>query len=151
MQIQRLSHLIFPPATPQVPAGKADTPTPAADRSATVAAASPSAPRAVPSRPAVVDAKLVAPGISVDLESSQRAQAAGTYGRDGALAGRPKLAADTTPAEHFVASAVNILRDFESGKASFPQGEGVAAGQATGQAGMLGGIKQAVSRFNLFA
>jgi hypothetical protein len=147
MQIQRLSHLIFPPATPQVPAGKADTPTPATERSATVAAASPTATRAAPSRPAVVDAKPVAPGVSVDLESSQRAQAAGTYGRDGSLAGKPKLAADTTPAEHFVASAVNILRDFESGKASFPQSEGAAAGQA----GMFGGIKQAVSRFNLFA
>lgn len=151
MQIQRLSHLIFPPATPQVPAGKADTPTPATDRSATVAAASPTAPRAAPSRPAVVDAKPVAPGVSVDLESSQRAQAAGTYGRDGVLAGKSKLSADTTPAEHFVASAVNILRDFEQGKASFPQGEGVAAAQAAANPGVLSGVKQAVSRFNLFA
>ncbi|WP_029708621.1 hypothetical protein [Rhodoferax saidenbachensis] len=150
MQIQRLNHLTFPPATPQVPAGKADTPTPAADRTTALASASPTA-RTAPSRPAVVDAKPVAPGVSVDLESSQRAQAAGTYGRDGVLAGKAKLPADATPAEQFVASAVNTLRDFESGKASFPSGEGTAAGQASAQAGMFGGLKQAVSRFNLFA
>ncbi len=152
MQVNRLSHLIFPPTTPQIAGAQGDATTSDTDGAGLasgVAAGAPVAPKRA-ERVVPEVAATPTPGVAVDLESSKKTQAALTYGRDGVMGGKPKAAADATPAEAFVASAVNILRDFEQGKGTFPGG--VAANpSAAHRQGLFGSIKQAVSRLNVQA
>jgi hypothetical protein len=151
MQINRLTHLIFPPAAPGVSATSADALQP--DANAGQAAAPVRSPAVVPAaRP---ESAATAPSVTVDLERSAKALHTGTYTREGVVAQpRSSSGSDASAAERFVASAVNTLRDFEMGKASFP---GIAA-QGVGSEGVpaapssrFGGLRQAVSRLNVFA
>jgi hypothetical protein len=148
MQINRLN-LIFPPNTPE--AAK-----PGADGARTASAGVSAAPvrkAAVVAEPAApVSAPAAAPGVTLALDSGQKAVASGVYTRDGLVAGRVSLALDQTPAEQFVASAVNTLRDFDIGKA----GMGYPSTSRTEDAVALpasrfGSFKQAVAKLNVFA
>lgn len=155
MQINRLN-LIFPPTTPGTPGASAQpdalqaeagTPRgPSADLGAVpsrkAALAEPSAPTAVAGATA---------GVTLALDSGQKAAASGIYTRDGVFAGRASAAVDQTPAEQFVVSAVNILRDFDIGKSGF--GAETASGTQSDvlSAGRFGSFKQAVAKLNVFA
>lgn len=151
MQINRLN-LIFPPATPAAPGASAQ---PDALQAESGSARVPSAegagePRrkvaAEPSAPATVA------GVTLDLGSSQKAATnGGVYTRGGVFAGRASAAVNQTPAEQFVASAVNTLRDFDISK-SGGVGESTSGSQ-TGvpAASRFGSFKQAVAKLNVFA
>jgi hypothetical protein len=105
---------------------------------------------AEPSAPATVAG--VTTGVTLDLGSSQKAASnGGVYTRGGVFAGRASAAVDQTPAEQFVASAVNILRDFDISKPG-SVGESTSGGQ-TGvpAASRFGSFKQAVAKLNVFA
>lgn len=151
MQINRLN-LIFPPATPGtpgaapassdalLPSGAGTAPTRKA-----VAAVEPSTPPVTPAAPA---------GVTLELGSDQKAAASGLYTRDGVFAGRASAAVDQTPAEQFVAAAVNTLRDFDVNKAGMgtpPTSVGGGAALPASRFGSFGSFKQAVAKLNVFA
>ncbi|MDZ7937294.1 MAG: hypothetical protein U5M53_03020 [Rhodoferax sp.] len=156
MQINRLTHLIFPPATPGASATSADAlqPDAGAGQSASARQSAPSrSPAVAPVTPPVSPASN--PSVKLDLERSAKATHTGTYTREGVVAKpRANSGSDTSPAEQFVASAVNTLRDFEMGKVSFP---GIAVqgapndGAQAAATNRFGGLRQAVSRLNVFA
>ena len=139
MHVNRLNHLIFPPATPSVTGGLLDaasTDTEAQDTMAGVATAT-AAPRAHRAASVEVTAPAAADAsVKLELNASQRARAAVTYGPDGMFAGKSSVEVANTPAERFVASAVDIMRAYEQ---AHPQ----PAAQSP-----LGRLKQAVSRFS---
>lgn len=148
MQINRLN-LIFPPNTPEAAKSEADG---ARTASAGV--------NAVPVRKAAVavepvspiSAPAASPGVTLALNSGEKAAASGLYTRDGMVAGRVSLAVDQTPAEQFVASAVNTLRDFDFGKAGmdYPS-TSRTEDAAVLPASRFGSFKQAVAKLNVFA
>ena len=118
MQVNRLNHLLFPPATSSVNAGlldAADTDEQdASSGSATAAAAS----RAHRTAATVLESAPIPPSASeasvkLDLDHSQRSQAPVTYGPDGMFAGKSRMEVANTPAERFVATAVDIMRAYE--------------------------------------
>lgn len=155
MQINRLN-LIFPPATPAAPSASAQPDALQAESgsarapSAEVAGVARRKAAAEPSAPATVAGATA--GVTLDLGSSQKAASnGGVYTRGGVFAGRASAAVDQTPAEQFVASAVNTLRDFDIGKPGWV-GESTSGGQ-TGvpAASRFGSFKQAVAKLNVFA
>ena len=155
MQINRLN-LIFPPTTPGT-AGASAQPEPLQAEGEGARAPSMGL-GAVPSRKAVA-VEPTAPaavagataGVTLALGSGQKAAASGIYTRDGVFAGRASAAVDQTPAEQFVASAVNILRDFDIGK-SVLGGETASVSQVDVlSTSRFGSFKQAVAKLNVFA
>lgn len=151
MHINRLN-LIFPPNTPNAP----DAAKPEANGAHTASAGVSAAPvrktvaAAEPAAPAMPTA---APGVTLALDSGQKAAASGVYTRAGVVAGRTNLSLDQTPAEQFVASAVNTLRDFDISKATrdgtwAPRDSSAAEAPA---ASRFGSFKQAVAKLNVFA
>lgn len=151
MQVNRLN-LVFPPGSAN-PAGTAAASSDAlqaesgkAQAAAKVAPASAPAPLepAAPAAPA-------ASGVTLELGSAQKAAASGVYTRAGTLAGRTAVAADQTPAEHFVASAVNILRDFDANTMAIgtkPAADEAAPALPTSR---FGSLRQAMGKLNVFA
>ncbi|MBC7918390.1 MAG: hypothetical protein H7Y28_11350 [Rhodoferax sp.] len=127
MQVNRLNQLLFPPSTPTVTDGlpEAADATPGAPRAAATSHESESV-RQSPSEA----------GVRLDLDHSQRTQAPVIYGPDGMFAGKSRMEVANTPAERFVATAVDIMRAYEQ--------EYV---QPAAQ-GPLDRIKQAMSRFS---
>lgn len=155
MQINRLN-LIFPPTTPGTPGASAQPDALQADAGNT---RSPSADLgAVPSRKAaVVESSAPAAvagataGVTLALGSGQKAAASGIYTREGVFAGRASAAVDQTPAEQFVASAVNILRDFDASKIGLGSAPAASAPAEDLSANRFGGLRQAVAKLNVFA
>lgn len=153
MQINRLN-LIFPPTTPGAPGASAqpDALKPEAGSARSAGLAAPPARKAVAAVEPSNTPETAAPaGVTLELGSAQKAAASGVYTRSGVVAGRASAAVDQTPAEQFVASAVNTLRDFDANKL----GMGVAStsgGSAEAlPASRFGGFKQAVAKLNVFA
>lgn len=157
MQINRLN-LIFPPTTPAAPGTSAQPDALQAEaegggaRTPSVGLGAVPSPMAVatePSTPAAVAGATA--GVRLDLGSGQKAAASGIYTRDGVFAGRASAAVDQTPAEQFVASAVNILRDFDIGKSGLG-GETASLSQVDVlSTSRFGSFKQAVAKLNVFA
>ena len=90
-------------------------------------------------------------GVLLQLGSAGRAAGAGVYTRDGIVPSRiPAML--QTPAEQFVTSAVQVMREFEANAGLGANGAMSAASRAAAAAfGGVGAIKQAVSRLNVFA
>jgi hypothetical protein len=158
MQVNRLNHLIFPPATPGAAAAStaalqtdSDTDT-ASTRSASsgVATAPTRKPQAVAAPAVAPETAQPKPGVTLELSSSTKTESSSTYNRDGVLASKARAPAEQTPAEQFVASAVNAMRDFEQGKVSFAGMTNTGAAQGA-PASLFGGLRQAVSKLNVFA
>ena len=156
MQINRLN-LIFPPHTPGT-SGAAVKPDAlpselghAGATSANQSAAPSRKPMAAqPTEPAPA-AAIPTAGVTLALGEGQRANASGIYTREGVVAGRASAAVDQTPAEQFVASAVNILRDFDIGKAT-SRGEAASLHKPDAlQGSRFGSLRQAVAKLNVFA
>lgn len=124
MQVNRLSQLLFPPVSPTttttVNAGLLD-----ASDTETRGAASGSAAEASRAQRASATSQTSeshpepAPQASVklDLDSGQRNQGPSVYGRDGLFAGKSGVEVANTPAERFVARAVDIMRAYEQANA----------------------------------
>ena len=90
-------------------------------------------------------------GVRVEINSASRAANAGLYTKAGIVPSRMPAMLQT-PAEQFVNSAVNIMRDFEANAAASPNGSAQAASRAAAAAfGSLQVFKQAVARLNVFA
>lgn len=94
-----------------------------------------------------------ASGVTLELGSAQKAAASGVYTRDGVLAGRTAASSDQTPAEHFVASAVHLLRDFDAHTMTLGSPTTTAASetQQASSGSRFGSLRQAVSKLNVFA
>lgn len=90
-------------------------------------------------------------GVRLELDSANRAGGAGLYTKAGIVPSRMPAMLQT-PAEQFVNSAVNIMRDFEANAAASPNGSAQAASRAAAAAfGSFNVFKQAVARLNVFA
>lgn len=143
MQVNRLSQLLFPPVTPTttttVNAGLPDA-SDAETRGAASgsSAAASRAQRASATSPASEShpEPALEPSVKLELGSSQRNLGPSVYGRDGLFAGKSGVEVANTPAERFVASAVDIMRAYEQANA-----------QPAAQ-GPFDRIRQAMSRFS---
>jgi len=114
MQVNHLSQLLFPTLTPGVTSGPPD----AAGKDTQGSQAADGASRATRAPTATQrpeSSQQSAPEASVKLElgSSQRARAPETYGPDSLFAGKSGIDVASTPAERFVATAVDIMRAYE--------------------------------------
>ena len=89
-------------------------------------------------------------GVTLALGSAQKVVDTGVYTREGMLAGRSPAATDQTPAEHFVASAVNILRDFDPGTMALGATSADSAAPAL-PTSRFASLRQAVGKLNVFA
>jgi hypothetical protein len=141
MQVNRLSQLLFPPATPTVTGGLLDAANTEAQGTASGSATSTAASRTLRAAATARESEPVPPpaseaSVKLDLDHSQRAQAPVTYGPDGLFAGKSRVEVANTPAERFVATAVDIMRTYEQDHAQ------------TATRGPLDRIMQAVSRFS---
>jgi hypothetical protein len=149
MQVNRLN-LVFPPGSANPTGTAAASPDALQAESGKAQAATNKV--AVASAPAPQEpAAPAASGVTLELGSAQKAAASGVYTRAGTLAGRTAAAADQTPAEHFVASAVNILRDFDANTmtiSSKPAAEEAAPALPTSR---FGSLRQAMGKLNVFA
>lgn len=120
MHVNRPSLQILPPLTPNAGNGTAD----AADADdlkgqVAIGAADVRPGRATDPTPAANASPQATAEASVklDLSHSERARAAVTYGPDGIFAGKSAVEVATTPAERFVASAVEVMRAYEQERA----------------------------------
>jgi len=156
MQINRLDFRVLPPVLPSaVDASASSADGDAAQATGTRAAAARNvapvvtqvvAPAAADTPPSAAPAT---PGVTVALSGSTTPDPSGaTYSANGLMSDRPRLVVDQTPAERFVASAVNIIRAYEESKTN---GADSAQAGANGAGGLLGGLRQAVSKLHLFA
>lgn len=139
MQVNRLSQLLFPPATPSVTAGLLDAADTEAQGASSGSAAASRAHRAAATVPesATTPQPASEASVKLDLNTAQRAQAPVTYGPDGMFAGKSRIEVANTPAERFVANAVDIMRTYEQAHAQ------------PAATGTLDRLKQAVvSRFS---
>lgn len=112
MQVNRLNHLLFPPVSPSVTGGVPDAADAEARDTAGATATTTASARALRAVPQEAPSPDLA-SVKLDLASSQRAQPPVTYGRDGIFAGKSSVEVANTPAERFVASAVEIMRTYQ--------------------------------------
>lgn len=151
MQVNRLN-LVFPPGSAN-PAGTAAASSDALQaESGKAQAAAKVAPASAPAPlEAVAPTAPATSGVTLELGSAQKAAASGVYTRAGTLAGRTAAAADQTPAEHFVASAVNILRDFDANTMAIGTKPAADEAAPTLPTSRFGSLRQAMGKLNVFA
>jgi hypothetical protein len=156
MQINRLN-LIFPPHTPGTPGAAVkpdalpDEPGHARASTANLGPAPSGKPMATSPLESAAEDPSPPAGVTLVLGEGQRTHASGVYTREGVVAGRASAAVDQTPAEQFVASAVNILRDFDIGKATSHGNTASYNKPDALQGSRFGGLKQVVAKLNVFA
>ena len=120
--------------------------------------------------PTVEVPKAAPASVQVTLASSNKTAAPATYSLESVAAvaasvasaaspepeapkPRAPLVIDQTPAEQFVASAVNILRELDQGKVGVlgDKGSDFAKAHESKLAHAFGGLRHAVARLNVFA
>ena len=158
MQINRLDFRVLPPVLPSAvdasvssADGDADAAQAAGARASAARNGAPVVTQVVAPAPADTppSAAPATPGVTVALSGNTTPDpSSATYSANGLMSDRPRLVVDQTPAERFVASAVNIIRAYEESKAN---GADSPQAGANGAGGLLGGLRQAVSKLHLFA
>jgi hypothetical protein len=157
MQINRLTHLIFPPAAPESSGVSIQ---PDATKSETGQASAVASADSVPVRKSAAVETSATPAdaisssrVTLTQYGGNKALNSSVYTRDGVLMGRASATADQTPAEQFVASAVDILRNFDATK-MVQVGGSVADSPDHMQAlsaSRFGNLRQVVAKLNVFA
>ena len=156
MQINRLDLRVLPPVAPGAVDVAVSTVEANATRSTSVrsGAAQNAAPVTTPAVAATPADKQpvptpAQPGVTLELSGNTASDTQhATYSADGLMFSRPRLVVDQTPAEQFVASAVNIIRAYEESKST---AAGAAQGGSSSVGGLLGGLRQVVGKLHLFA